>query len=60
MRVGVVGAGGKMGATVCRTVLEHPDLDLVAAVDPLHAGSSWPRSSEPMLPGWWSAATSRH
>jgi 4-hydroxy-tetrahydrodipicolinate reductase len=34
MRVGVVGAGGKMGQEVCRTVLGHPDLDLVAAVDP--------------------------
>ncbi len=38
MRVGVVGAGGKMGQEVCRTVLGHPDLDLVAAVDPLRAG----------------------
>ncbi len=37
MRVGVVGAGGKMGQEVCRTVLGHPDLDLVAAVDPLLA-----------------------
>jgi 4-hydroxy-tetrahydrodipicolinate reductase len=40
MRVGVVGAGGKMGQEVCRTVLGHPDLDLVAAVDPLTAGSA--------------------
>jgi 4-hydroxy-tetrahydrodipicolinate reductase len=39
MRVGVVGAGGKMGREVCRTVLAHPDLDLVAAVDPGYAGS---------------------
>ncbi|MBF6555977.1 MAG: 4-hydroxy-tetrahydrodipicolinate reductase [Acidimicrobiales bacterium] len=39
MRVGVVGAGGKMGAEVCRTVLARPDLDLVAAVDPFHDGS---------------------
>ncbi len=38
MRVGVVGAGGKMGREVCRTVLAHPDLDLVAAVDPHHDG----------------------
>jgi 4-hydroxy-tetrahydrodipicolinate reductase len=27
-----------MGTTVCRAVLEAPDLELVAAVDPLHAG----------------------
>ncbi len=39
MRVGVVGAGGKMGQEVCRAVLAHPDLDLVAAVDPGHDGS---------------------
>jgi 4-hydroxy-tetrahydrodipicolinate reductase len=34
MRVGVVGAGGKMGLEVCRTVLADPDLELVAALDP--------------------------
>ena len=39
MRVGVVGAGGKMGREVCRTVLAHPDLELVAAVDPAFGGS---------------------
>jgi len=39
MRVGVVGAGGRMGSEVCRTVQAYADLDLVAAVDPLHAGS---------------------
>jgi len=39
MRVGVVGAGGKMGQEVCRAVLAQPDLDLVAAVDPGHGGS---------------------
>ena len=39
MRVGVIGAGGKMGREVCRTVLAHPDLDLVAAVDPLFDGT---------------------
>ena len=36
MRVGVVGAAGKMGQEVCRTVLLQPDLELAAAVDPLH------------------------
>jgi 4-hydroxy-tetrahydrodipicolinate reductase len=39
MRIGVVGAGGRMGAEVCRYVAAHPDLDLVAAVDPAHAGA---------------------
>jgi 4-hydroxy-tetrahydrodipicolinate reductase len=38
IRVGVFGAGGRMGTTVCRAVLDAPDLELVAAVDPLHAG----------------------
>ena len=38
MRVGVFGAGGRMGATVCRAVAADPALELVAAVDPHHAG----------------------
>jgi 4-hydroxy-tetrahydrodipicolinate reductase len=38
VRVGVFGAGGRMGSTVCRAVAEDPDLELVAAVDPYHAG----------------------
>ena len=38
IRVGVFGAGGRMGSTVCRAVVAEPDLRLVAAVDPLHAG----------------------
>ena len=33
-----VRAGGRMGTTVCRAVLDAPGLELVAAVDPLHAG----------------------
>jgi 4-hydroxy-tetrahydrodipicolinate reductase len=37
-RVGVFGAGGRMGATVCRAVANDPELDLVAAVDPYHLG----------------------
>ncbi|HVT41434.1 MAG TPA: 4-hydroxy-tetrahydrodipicolinate reductase [Acidimicrobiales bacterium] len=37
-RVGVVGAGGRMGQEVCRAVTEAPDLALVAAVDPGHVG----------------------
>ena len=38
MRVGVSGAGGRMGATVCAAVAADPELDLVAAVDPAAAG----------------------
>ncbi len=38
IKVAVFGAGGRMGATVCQAVQDAPDLELVAAVDPLHAG----------------------
>ncbi len=38
IKVGVFGAAGRMGATVCEAVSADPELDLVAAVDPLHAG----------------------
>lgn len=38
IRVGVFGAAGRMGSTVCQAVLDDPELELVAAVDPLHAG----------------------
>jgi 4-hydroxy-tetrahydrodipicolinate reductase len=37
-RVGVVGAGGRMGLEVCHAVSEAPDLELVAAIDPAHVG----------------------
>lgn len=40
IRVGVIGAGGRMGSEVCRAVDEADDLDLVAAVDPSEAGRS--------------------
>jgi 4-hydroxy-tetrahydrodipicolinate reductase len=38
IRVGVFGAGGRMGTTVCRAVAGDPALDLAAAVDPHHVG----------------------
>jgi 4-hydroxy-tetrahydrodipicolinate reductase len=38
IRVGVFGAGGRMGQTVSQAVIDDPDLELVAAVDPQHAG----------------------
>ena len=34
IRVGVCGAGGRMGATVCRAITGDDAFDLVAAVDP--------------------------
>jgi 4-hydroxy-tetrahydrodipicolinate reductase len=40
IRVGVLGAGGRMGAEVCRAVGSADDLSLVAAVDPDHAGEN--------------------
>lgn len=38
IRVGVFGAGGRMGTAVCHAVNDDPDLELVAAVDPHYAG----------------------
>lgn len=38
IRVGVVGAAGRMGREVARAVVADPDLELAAAVDPSHAG----------------------
>jgi 4-hydroxy-tetrahydrodipicolinate reductase len=37
-KVGVVGAGGRMGTEVCRAVTEAIDMELVAAIDPGRAG----------------------
>lgn len=38
IRVGVFGAAGRMGRTVCEAVEADPDLELVAAIDPWHEG----------------------
>ena len=38
VRVAVFGAGGRMGSTVCEAVSADASLELVAAVDPHHAG----------------------
>ena len=38
VRVGVLGAAGRMGQTVCRALWEDPECELVAAVDPPLAG----------------------
>lgn len=42
LRVAVLGAGGRMGSTVCEAVMGAPDLELVAAVDPVHVGETAP------------------
>lgn len=38
VKVGVFGAGGRMGSTVCDAVAADPELQLVAAVDPAAVG----------------------
>jgi 4-hydroxy-tetrahydrodipicolinate reductase len=40
IKVGVFGAGGRMGSTVCRAVTDAPDMELVAAVDPGTTGTA--------------------
>lgn len=39
MRVGVIGAGGRLGTVACRAIAEADDLELTAAVQPSAAGS---------------------
>lgn len=39
MRVGVVGAVGRMGAETCRAIDASDDLELVAAISPTHSGT---------------------
>jgi len=38
IRVGVLGAAGRMGQLVCRAVADDPELALVAAIDPVAGG----------------------
>jgi 4-hydroxy-tetrahydrodipicolinate reductase len=40
VRVGVFGAGGRMGTAVCDAVAADPDLELVAGVDPSAVGAA--------------------
>lgn len=40
IKVGVFGAGGRMGTAVCEAVSRATGLELVAAVDPAHSGHS--------------------
>lgn len=48
-----MGAGGRMGATVCRSVADDPDLELVGGVDPARAGEVLEKATgaEPLVPG---------
>ena len=40
LRVGVLGAAGRMGRAICAAVQAEPGLELVAAVDPAHTGET--------------------
>jgi len=51
LRVGVFGAGGRMGAAVCAAVRADPELELVAAVDPAYAGTPIPAAGLVAGPG---------
>ena len=58
IRVGVFGAAGRMGATVCEAVVGADGMALVAAVDPHGAGGTVPGTDVPM-PRDCSEATAR-
>ena len=51
LRVGVFGAGGRMGGAVCAAVRADPELELVAAVDPAYAGTPIPAAGLVAAPG---------
>lgn len=51
IRVGVFGATGRMGRTVCAAVSADPDLELVAAIDPHHAGLDLGQATGVDVPG---------
>jgi len=40
IRVGVLGAAGRMGRLICQAIVDDPELALVAAINPSHAGES--------------------
>jgi 4-hydroxy-tetrahydrodipicolinate reductase len=50
MRVGVVGAAGRMGSEVCRALVGRPGLELVAALDPTWAGRPLSEAAGPTVP----------
>jgi 4-hydroxy-tetrahydrodipicolinate reductase len=50
IRVGVLGAGGRMGRTVCEAVAADPELQVVAASDPAHAGEGLAAAAGEAMP----------
>ena len=50
LRIGVVGAAGRMGRQVCEAVAAEGDLELVAAVDPVEAGQPLRSLAGPIVP----------
>ncbi|MBC7248542.1 MAG: 4-hydroxy-tetrahydrodipicolinate reductase [Actinobacteria bacterium] len=51
MRIGVCGAGGRMGREVCRAVAAEEDLELACAVDPAFGGEDLSRLVDGVPPG---------
>jgi len=70
IKVGVFGAGGRMGRTVCGAVAGADGMELVAAVDPFHKGedvegvtiaeTARPVSETPNSPNSRRCSTPRH
>jgi 4-hydroxy-tetrahydrodipicolinate reductase len=50
MRVGVVGAAGRMGSEVCRALVDRPGLELVAALDTAQSGRPLSEVAGPSVP----------
>jgi 4-hydroxy-tetrahydrodipicolinate reductase len=51
IRVAVFGATGRMGSLVCRAVADDPELALVGAIDPHHAGFDLQHATGVEVPG---------
>ena len=51
IRVGVFGAGGRMGSVVCQAVAADPDLELAVGVDPFHMGIDLRKVTGAEVPG---------
>jgi 4-hydroxy-tetrahydrodipicolinate reductase len=51
IRVGVMGAAGRMGRTVCQAVVDDPELELVGAVDPVCGGQALGTATGVEIPG---------
>ena len=60
IRILVSGAAGRMGREVVRAVRAEDDLELVAAVDPMHAGESLGEGTDLTLEGDLAGAIAAH